>query len=84
MRLHPPKDAVQNLNSGAHMGTLVEHDAFGAVAHDRIGYLGPRWQALVAQGFEHLGHPDYREMGSLADSQDLFLHLGQSLETAFH
>ena len=50
VRLHAPEDVVEHPHRLEDVRALVEHDALGALAHRRVGDLGPRGQALLGRG----------------------------------
>jgi hypothetical protein len=83
MCLHAAQDIVEGADGFEDMGALVEHDAFGAVAHGGVGDFGAGGHSLFCEGFEDLGGPDDGDMGSLADPEDFLLNFGESFEAAF-
>ena len=80
MPVHPAQDVREAANRLLRVGSLVEHDALGALAHRRVGDLGPGRHAALGHRLENLRGPDHRHVGRLAQPQQLLLHLREALE----
>ena len=80
--LHAAKDVVENADGSNDVRALVEHDAFGALAHRGVRDFGARRDAGLRERFEDLRRPDHRHVRSLADPQDFFLDFGEALVAA--
>ena len=78
MLRHALEHAAEKLHGVDDERALVEHYAFRASAHRRIGDLGARRDALLRQVLQHLCGPDHRHVRRLAHQQDLFLNLGEA------
>src|SRR5271165_5637720 len=84
MSLHAGKDVHQNTDGDYGIGPLVQHDAFGALAHGGVGNFRARRHAFFLQCLQDLRGPDYGDVGSLANPKDLLLDLCEALIAAFH
>src|SRR5579862_242470 len=84
MRLHAAQDVVEGLDGLNDEGTLVEHDAFGALSHGGVGNFRARWDAGAGEAFEDLRGPDDGDVRGFADPEYFFLHFGEALVAAFH
>ena len=83
VRLHAREDVVERRRwRSTIVRALVQHHAFGALAHRRVGDLRARGLAGLRERLEHLGGPDDGHVGGLAQPQDLLLHLGEALVAA--
>src|SRR5208337_2092262 len=82
VRLHTPQNIAEDTHGHKYIRPFVEHDTLRALTHCCIGDLRPRRDATFSEGFEHLGRPDHRHMRRLANPEDFFLHLSESLVAA--
>ena len=80
---HAPEDVVEYDDGGVDVGSFVEHDAFGALAHGRVGDFGTRRLARACEVVEDLGRPDDGDVGRFAEPQDFFLDFGEAFVAGF-
>ncbi len=83
MARHPTEDAVEHDDGIADVGSFVEHDALGPLAHGGVGHLSTRRAASTGKLIEYLGGPDDWEMRSLTQPEDLLLDFGEPLVPDF-
>jgi len=81
MRGHRAEQFIQHADGLDHIGSLVEHHAFGAFGHCRIGQFSAGGEAFLGQGLQHLRRPDDGHMGGLADPENLLLQFGHAQVT---
>ncbi len=62
---------------------LVEHHAFGALRHRRVGHFGAARHAVAHEIVEHLRRPNHRRVRRLAEPQDFLLHFAEPGEAEF-
>src|ERR1035438_6669750 len=84
MTRHASQNVVQDHHGGVDMGSFVEHDALGSLAHCCIGNLSPGRFAGACQLVENLGCPDHWEVCSFAQPENLLLHLGETFVTSLY
>ena len=83
MGLHLVKNVIEEADRFHDVRTFVQHHAFGMNAHSSVGDFSARRYAGLSHRLEHLGGPDDRCMGGLAEPEDFFLDFSQPLETDF-
>jgi hypothetical protein len=82
--VHATQDVVEHRNRFDDPRALVQHHALGVHAHRRIGDLRPRGATRLGELIEDLRGPDDGDVRRLAEPQDLFLNLGETLIAALN
>src|ERR1700690_697344 len=71
VRLHALQNVIEYRDCLTDVRPLVEHDAFGALAHRGIGNFRARRKALLRKTLEYLRGPDYRYVRCFAHPENL-------------
>ncbi len=78
---HASENIVEHDDGIVDMGSFVEHDALGPLAHRCISNFCSRRLAGASKLVEDFSCPDDREVGGLTEPEDLFLYFGKALVT---
>ena len=80
---HAAKDVVEHNDGGADVRALVQHNAFGTLAHGGVGDFRTRRLPRLREPVQDLGCPDHREVRRFGQPHDLFLDLGEAFVPGF-
>ena len=82
VRLHALENVGEHADGRDRVWAFVEHDALGALPHGGVGDFRAGRNAFFGETFENLGRPDDRNVGGLADPENLFLNFRETLIAA--